>query len=80
MPNIPNTIPIIVLTDSFSYPKIKFSIKTKKGFKVEINEANPLVMYFSAYVVKPLASTIIRIDNKKARENCLGLIVSNCFW
>ena len=45
---MPKRIPSTVLTDNFSYPKIKFKIKTQKGVNVEIKDANPLVIYFSA--------------------------------
>lgn len=56
---MPKNIPIVVLTESFSLPKIRFKIKTKNGESVEIKEARPLVMYFSEYVVNPFAKTII---------------------
>ena len=79
MPNIPKSIPATVLTDSFSCPIIKFKTKTQKGESVEIRDANPLVMYFSAYVVKPLAKTIMNSDKMKARKNCLVFTRSNFF-
>lgn len=44
---MPKNIPIVVLTESFSLPKNRFKIKTKNGDNVEINDAKPLVMYFS---------------------------------
>ena len=69
MPSMPKAIPSVVLMDNFSFPKTKLSIKTKKGDKVEINDAKPLVMNFSEKVVNPLAKTIIRMASRKALPN-----------
>ena len=66
---MPKNMPIEVLNDAFSLPRAKFKISTKKGESVEIKEAKPLLMYFSEYVVSPLAMTIISIDKIKARRN-----------
>lgn len=66
---MPKNIPIVVLTESFSLPKIRFKIKTKNGDNVEIKDAKPLVMYFSEYVVNPFAKTIIMTARINTRKN-----------
>ena len=77
MPNIPSTIPTVVFIDNFSFPSPKFSTKTHNGDKVEISDAKPLEMNFSAKVVSPFAKTIINIDKIKALNNCLADINSS---
>ena len=67
---MPKNIPNKVLSDNFSLPKLKFNIKTKNGESVEIIDAKPLVIYFSAKVVNPFAKTIIKNANKSALKNC----------
>ena len=74
MPNIPKTIPKLVLKDIFSLPSAKFSSKTHNGDRVEMSDAKPLEMYFSENVVNPFARTIIIIDKIKARNNCVFVI------
>ena len=72
---MPNTIPMVVFFDNFSLPKPKFKSNTQSGDSVEINDANPLEINFSAKVVNPFARTIIIIDSTKALNNWVAVII-----